>query len=62
MEINVKRVKVTGYLNPEDFDDDGTIIDLSHPMGITTEAFENTQKIDFNRYLTDIEFEKVDDE
>lgn len=51
-----KRIKVTGYLNPDDMDPDD--VDLDHEMGLSSEGFDRYAS---QLALDDITFELEDD-
>lgn len=52
----MKRIKVTGYLIPDDMDPDH--VDLDHEMGLSSEGFDAYATM---FALDDVNFELVDD-
>lgn len=55
-----KRIKVTGYLYPDDMDPEH--VDLSHETGLSTEGFDVLHALLARAALDDVSMEVVDDD
>jgi len=58
----MKRIKVTGYIDPDDL---GMDYDPTHEMGVSNDFYENAMQIPGDHVgplIQEIEFQLVDDE